>query len=158
MISIGPDFLYRLLNAKYRDRRDMVFANSKYPYIHHFIDYFNDFPVHEWQWGIEAKWKGHNIPITEKYWSTLPPHKKPNIAWQWKWMDSRTGLILPVKRKRLSRKDQIGREWGCSIWDEERLEGGTLTGESIFPKIKEANNLLCSFKSNDESSIKIMMY
>lgn len=136
MISIGPDFLYRLLNAKYRDRRDMVFANSKYPYIHHFIDYFNDFPVHEWQWGIEAKWKGHNIPITEKYWSTLPPHKKPNIAWQWQWMDSRTGLILPVKRKRLSRKDQIGREWGCSIWDEERLEGWNTDWRKHLPKDK----------------------
>ncbi|KAF3393726.1 hypothetical protein DPV78_009397 [Talaromyces pinophilus] len=123
LISIGPGFLYRLLNAKYRDRRDMVFVNSKYPYNHHFIDCFYDFNVQEWQWGSEAKWKGHNIPITEKYWSTLPPHKKPNIAWQWQWMDSRTGLIWPVKRKRLSREDQIGMEWGCSIWDEERLEG-----------------------------------
>lgn len=102
-----------------------------------------------------AKWKWHKIPLTEKYWATLPPHKKPNIAWQWQWMEPRTRIIWPVERRRISREAQTGREWGYSIWDEEQLEGWN-TG-SIFLKINEANDLLCCFNSNDESSIGIMM-
>ncbi|CRG86780.1 hypothetical protein PISL3812_03792 [Talaromyces islandicus] len=126
LISLGPQFLCRLLNADYRLRRDMVMANADCHY-----DY-DCFMGHHSIWRSRrdrGSWSEYEIPVSEKSWSILPPHKKPNIAWQVAWvapdtlMQQLQEFLWPIQEKRSEPENQTDMEWGYSIWDEERLEG-----------------------------------
>lgn len=120
LISLGPEFLYRALNADYLLRRNMILVNTVYGYMETDISLDANF------WSkrrMSYSQNQHDILDFEQLWSTLPPHEQPNIGWKVAWLVSHTPrrrLHWSFNRNRKLCKDW---EWGYAIWDKERLEG-----------------------------------
>lgn len=124
LVSLGPGFLYRVLNAAPRRRRDMVLLNAS-------------FSIHTWIGEKVCMAWDDKLPLIfpadryyvqsfEELWSRTTPNDGPNAAWKnFALEDHQKGVPFEaafVGSESLCRRGDE-REWGYAIWDDERLRG-----------------------------------
>ncbi|KAJ5080949.1 hypothetical protein N7456_013659 [Penicillium angulare] len=129
LISMGPTFVYRFLQASPLLKRDLFLANVDSTLFEPYIGEINPFHF-DWEKSpLLYPADRFAVPNYVEVWEKLPIVEQPSPGWkklQWDPEDLHAAYQIPgvpiIDSVDLYSPNEFGWEWGHAIWDEGRLE------------------------------------